>query len=83
MDNNEGLPFEIAIEKAKAELSKSVFEISKIYSIPSSIMTLIHQEVLNEIKLNTYGTILAYYDDSNLSQPDQKSNEQVMKNGDD
>lgn len=78
MANDTSLPFEIGIEKAKSDLSKAIIDIGKKYTIPSSIMTLILQEVISDSKLNTYGTILAYYDIANPTQ----ENQDILQNDD-
>ena len=78
MANDLSLPFEIGIEKAKSDLSKAIVDIGKKYTIPSSIMTMILQEVISDSKLNTYGTILAYYDITNPTQ----ENQDILQNDD-
>lgn len=73
MANTDGLPFEIGIEKAKSDIVNAIGEIGKRYSIPSSIMTMILQSVVEDSKLNTYSSILAYYD---ISNPNTSTNQE-------
>ena len=77
MANDTSLPFEIGIEKAKSDLTKAINSIGKEYSIPSSIMTMILESILNESKLNTYSTIISYYDISHPSRSETLQNDDI------
>lgn len=65
MDNkntNNSLPFEVGIEKAKHDIIVAINIIGQKYSIPSSILSMILQSIVDESKINTYSTIISNYD---------------------
>lgn len=57
-----GLPIEVGFERAKRELLQAINQIGKRYNLPSSLMTLIVQQLITESKLNTFEVIVANYD---------------------
>ena len=67
MEDN-GLPIEVGIERAKREIVAVINQIGIKYSIPSSILFMIVEDILNSSKISTYSTIIANY---NLSQPSE------------
>ena len=79
MTDDTSLPFEVGIEKAKSDLTKAINSIGKEYSIPSSLMTMILESILNESKMNTYSTIISYYD---ISHPSHSSRSETLQNDD-
>lgn len=56
------LPFEVAIEKAKYEIANAINMIGRNYSIPSSILNVIVEQIANESKTNALEMIIAGYD---------------------
>lgn len=65
MDNT--LPFEIRIEKAKYEILHTVNQIGNSYDIPSPILIMLLEQIVEESKLNTYIAITTNY---NISIPE-------------
>ena len=59
---NENLPFEVAIEKARHDITNAINIIGRQYSIPSSILSSIVSQIATESKLNAFETIIANYD---------------------
>ena len=62
MAENQGLPIEVGVEKAKSELVMTIARIGEKYKLPSAIMTMIVDEIACNSKLNTYATVIAYCD---------------------
>jgi len=61
MANNEsGYPIEVCIEKVKNELVSVSNAIANKYSLPSSLMAMILEQVVSDIKINTFSTIIAH-----------------------
>lgn len=63
------LPVEIAVDKARADILSMLNTIAQKYSLPSSMITLILESLLNSIKITTYENILATYKLVNPNQP--------------
>ena len=70
-NNQDTLPFEIGIEKAKNDIINMINVIGQKYSIPSSILSMILQNIVDESKANVYSTIISNYD---ISLPKDKKN---------
>lgn len=84
MANNDNLPFEVNYERVKQALVRTVNQIAESEQMPSSLMIITLENVLQEFKLNTYSTIIGNYDISipegaELDQ-DPNSNEQPSTN---
>lgn len=62
MEDITNLPIEIGIEKAKRDIVTAINQIGREYSLPSSILFMVVEEVLNSSKNSTYTTIIANYD---------------------
>ena len=62
MSNNDVPPIEIGLQKAKDEILQSINMIGKKYSIPSSIILLIVEQIVQDTKINTYESIIGRYD---------------------
>jgi len=67
MANNQGLPIEVGFEKAKSDIVAAISRIGNEYSLPTSLMLVLLENVVLESKLNTFGTIVSHYD---ISQPE-------------
>lgn len=59
---NENLPFEVAIEKARHDITNAINIIGRQYSIPSSILSNIVSQIAVESKLNAFTAIISNYD---------------------
>lgn len=79
MAENQGLPIEVGIEKAKSELVMAIGKIGEKYKLPSAIMTMIVDEIACNSKLNTYATVIAYCD---LIAPKPPQTSEPMANDD-
>ncbi len=60
MDINK-LPIEISLMRAKREILQAINQIGNSYNLPSSITTMLVDEIVKESSLNTYTTILSNY----------------------
>lgn len=78
MEGN-GLPIEVGIERAKREIVAIINQIGIKYSIPSSILFMIVEDILNSSKISTYTTIIANY---NLSQPSENEAQKSTSSAD-
>lgn len=62
MEDLGNLPIEVGIEKAKRDIVNAINQIGRSYSLPSSILFMVVEEVVNSSKNSTYATIIANYD---------------------
>jgi hypothetical protein len=58
----EELPIEVGIERAKREIVAAINQIGSNYGLPSSILMLVVEDVINNSKIGTYTTIISNYD---------------------
>ena len=65
MPANGNLPIEVGLEKARFEIVQAIGQIGDRYSIPSSLLLILLENIVNESKLATFTNILAGYDISN------------------
>lgn len=56
------LPFEIPYERTKQALVRTINKIAEDESMPSSLMIIILENVINEFKNNAYAQIIGNYD---------------------
>ena len=62
MANMDNLPFEVNYEHVKQSLIRTINQIADSEQMPSSLMIIVLENVLQEFKLNTYSTIIGNYD---------------------
>lgn len=55
------LPIEVGIEKARDEILTMLNAIAQKYSLPSAVITLLLESMVNAIKNTTYESILSNY----------------------
>lgn len=65
---DETIPIEIAFEKVKAEILDSINSTIEKSGLPSSIIVQLYENVLLEVKANTYAAIIQQYDILNSAQ---------------
>ena len=65
MPDNETLPIEVDVEKAKVDIVSAVSDIGRKYSLPSSLMLIILENIVSESKLNALRNVVVQYDISN------------------
>ena len=75
MSNSDNLPFEVNYERVKQSLVRTVNQVAESEQMPSSLMIIILENVLQEFKLNTYSTIIGNYD---ISMPDGAESNQEL-----
>ena len=76
MANNDNLPFEVNYERVKQALVRTINQIAESEQMPSSLMIITLENVLQEFKLNTYSTIIGNYD---ISIPEGAESDQGAK----
>ena len=58
MANIEQIPFEIIIEKSKGEILTSVNAIGQKYEMPSAVMLMVLEQIVDEAKLSSYSALI-------------------------
>ena len=92
MPENGNLPIEVGLEKARFEIVQAIGQIGDRYSIPSSLLLILLENIANESKLATFTNILASYNISNptpvrpssptpTSSPAPEKKDEVKTNG--
>lgn len=71
MPENESLPIEVGLEKAKVDIVNAVGDIGSKYSLPASWMLMILENIVSESKLNTFQNVIVKYDFSNPAANDR------------
>jgi hypothetical protein len=62
MPENESLPIEVGLEKAKVDIVNAVGDIGSKYSLPASWMLMILENIVSESKLNAFRNVIVQYD---------------------
>ena len=62
MPENENLPIEVGLEKAKVDIVNAVGDIGSKYSLPASWILMILENIVSESKLNTFRNVIVQYD---------------------
>ena len=71
MPENETLPIEVGLEKAKVDIVNAVGDIGSKYSLPASWILMILENIVSESKLNTFRNVIVQYDISNPAANDR------------
>lgn len=82
MDN--GVPFEVGYEKAKAEILAAIASINRKYRIPTSLLNIMLNELSLSAKVDMYEAILGTYDISTpeaIKKPDDKPDQVISMDG--
>ncbi len=78
--SDNGLPIEVGLEKAKREILQAINQIGNSYDLPSSLVLMLVEQIVNDTKLNTYETIITNYDISIPKGVIQSTKSNVRKN---
>ena len=62
MPENENLPIEVGLEKAKVDIVNAVGDIGSKYSLPASWILIILENIVSESKLNAFRNVIVQYD---------------------
>jgi hypothetical protein len=71
MPENESLPIEVGLEKAKVDIVNAVGDIGSKYSLPASWILMILENIVSESKLNAFRNVIVQYDISNPAANDR------------
>ena len=58
MANIEQIPFEVIVEKTKSDILTSVNAIGQKYEMPSTIMLMVLEQIVNDAKLSSYSALI-------------------------